>query len=69
MAEETTPKKEKPEFLSVPANTATEVPAPASKQLTWHGANGEELRYTVTAAHVDVREDAGALIGKMFSLS
>ena len=69
MAEETTPKKEKPEFLSVPANTATEVPASASKQLAWHGANGEELRYNVTAAHVDVREDAGALIGKMFSLS
>ena len=44
------------------------VPAPASARLTW--SDGERtIGYTSTAAHLDVRDDAGVLLGKMFSLS
>ena len=69
MAEETAEKKAKPEFLSVAADNALEVPATATADLVWHGTDGGEIAYRATAAHVDVRDDAGTLIGKMFSLA
>ena len=44
------------------------VPAPASARLTW--SDGERtIDYASTASHLDVRDDAGSLLGKMFSLS
>ena len=69
MADESAEKKAKPEFLSVAANSAVEVPEEASALLVWHGADGSRIGYRASAAHVDVRDDAGVLIGKMFSLS
>lgn len=69
MADETSANKAKPEFLGVAADRSLEVPAAASKRLTWSGAAGETIDYTATAAHVDVRDDAGSLVGKMFSLA
>ena len=68
MADETT-NKPQPEFLGVSEDRKLEVPAAASKQLTWTGANGETIDYKATAAHVEVRDDAGSLVGMMFSLS
>ena len=69
MADETTTTKAKPEFLGIAENRALEVPAAASKRLTWTGANGETIDYMATAGHVEVRDDAGTLIGMMFALS
>lgn len=70
MADETaTKKEEKPAFLSVPAERAAEVPATAQATLVWKGADGAELHYTATAGHVEVRDDAGTLMGMMFALA
>ena len=55
-------------FATVPANRAADVPAPAAARLTW--TDGERaLEYESRAAHLDVRDDNGVLIGRMFSLS
>lgn len=59
-------------FMSVPAEARLETPKPASARLTWDGSGetaGEHLDFVVTAAHLDVREDTGRLVGKMFSLT
>ena len=69
MADEQTTSKTTPEFLGVPQNRATEVPEAASKRLTWTGADGETIDYVATASHIEVRDDAGTLIGMMFSLA
>ena len=55
-------------YAVVPAERATSVPEPASARLSW--TDGERsLDYEARAAHLEVRDDAGALIGRMFSLS
>lgn len=41
---------------------------PASKVLTWEGED-TTITYRATAAHLEVRDDAGKLQGKMFSLA
>jgi len=45
------------------------VPKAASADLLWQGENGVKLPYRVTASHVEVRDDKGDLIGKMFTLA
>lgn len=52
----------------VPADRKCAVPAPASAKLTWHGKK-QTLDYSATASHLDIRTDAGELIGQMFSLA
>lgn len=55
-------------YASVPADRAAEIPAPTSARLTW--SDGERsLDYEATAAHLEVRDDAGVLLGRMFSLT
>lgn len=55
-------------FSTVPADRAASVPAPAAARLTW--TDGEKtLEYEARAAHLEVRDDNGVLLGKMFSLS
>ena len=55
-------------YAIVPAERSSAVPEAASARLTW--TDGERsLEYEARAAHLEVRDDAGALIGKMFSLS
>ncbi len=55
-------------YTVVGAERATGVPEPASARLTW--TDGERtLEYEARAAHCEVRDDAGVLIGRMFSLS
>lgn len=44
------------------------VPDPASAKLTWR-CGSEAISYEAKASHIDVREDEGALIGRMFSLA
>lgn len=56
------------EVITVPAERRPDLPASASKDLTWKAA-GQRIDYTATAAYLDVRTDTGSLIGKMFSLS
>ena len=56
------------EFRTVAADPRPAVPEAKSANLTW-SANGKTMDYTVTAGHLDVREDAGALLAQMFSLS
>lgn len=56
------------DFAIVGAQRSTEVAEPASARLSW--SDGERtLAYEARAAHLDVRDDAGALLGRMFSLS
>ena len=55
-------------YASVPADRAQGVPEPASARLTW--TDGERtIDYEARAAHLDVRDDAGVLLGRMFSVS
>ena len=55
-------------FATVPAERCAEVPESATARLTW--TDGERsIDYAATAGHVEVRDDAGALLGRMFSLS
>ena len=55
-------------YAIVPAERSTSVPDPASARLTW--TDGERsIDYEARAAHLEVRDDSGALIGRMFSLS
>lgn len=55
-------------YASVPADRAAGVPEPASARLTW--TDGERsIDYEARAAHLDVRDDAGVLLGRMFSVS
>ncbi|HJA29394.1 MAG TPA: peptidase S10 [Candidatus Olsenella pullicola] len=55
-------------YAIVAAGRASTVPEPASARLTW--TDGERsLEYEARAAHLEVRDDAGVLIGRMFSLS
>ena len=56
------------EVITAPAEKRLDLPEAASKDLAWK-ADGQRIDYTATAAHLDVRTDTGALIGKMFSLS
>lgn len=44
------------------------VPEPASARLVW-SCGSESIDYEARASHIDVREDGGALIGRMFSLA
>ena len=69
MAEETAEKKAPSPFLCVPADKLTEIPAAASARLTWTGSDGATIDFVSTAAHVEVRDDNGVLIGRMFSLA
>ena len=41
---------------------------PASGHFTWRSGD-ESMGYTATASHIDVTEDDGSLIGKMFALT
>lgn len=55
-------------YASVPADRSGDVPEAASARFSW--TDGERrLDYEARAAHLDVRDDAGALLGRMFSLS
>lgn len=55
-------------YKSVPAERSTTVSEPACARLSW--ANGEKtIDYDATAAHLDVADDAGRLLCKMFSVS
>lgn len=55
-------------YASIPADRATGVPEPASARLTW--TDGERsIDYEARASHLDVRDDAGVLLGRMFSVS
>ena len=59
-------------FLTVPAETHVALPEAASARLSWDGSGisaGEHIDYQCAAAHLDVRGDTGALVGRMFSLS
>ena len=55
-------------FITIPADRRLAEPAAASALLCWRG-EGRTIEYEATACHVDVREDTGNLLGKMFSLS
>ena len=55
-------------LAGVPAEVVRETPEAASAVLTWE-ADGESIEYRATASHVEVRDDAGRLIGKMFSIA
>lgn len=55
-------------FATVPAEVAPTVPEPASARLVWQ-VGEERIDYEATAAHLDVRDDTGRLLAKMFSLS
>ena len=55
-------------YRSVPAHRASDVPAAASARLSWTDGS-RTIAYEATAAHLDVTDDAGALLGKMFSTS
>ena len=68
MEETTNPQTPSNPFAGEEPDRATGVPAPASARLTWH-AGALELPYEATAAHLDVRTDAGKLVSRMFSLS
>lgn len=54
--------------ITVPAEPRVPTPPSASAHLAWQ-VGEERIGYTATAAHLDVRTDTGALIGKMFSVS
>ena len=55
-------------FASVPAERTSALPKPAAARLIW--TDGERtLAYEARAAHLEVRDDAGVLLGSMFSLS
>ncbi|MDU4970446.1 MAG: peptidase S10, partial [Atopobium minutum] len=56
------------EFRTVAADPRPAVPEAKSAKLSWSG-NGQVIDYVVTAGHLDVREDAGALLAQMFSIS
>ncbi len=45
------------------------VPKPASAELVWHDQHGASLECRATAAHVEVRDNDGHVLGKMFALS
>lgn len=55
-------------FWCVEGGASREVPEPASARLSWDGGD-KQLDYVATAAHLDVRDDAGRLTARMFSLS
>ena len=55
-------------LAGVPAEVVRETPEAASAVLTWE-ADGQSIEYRATASHVEVRDDAGRLIGKMFSIA
>ena len=60
---------EKPDaYMTVAPERRLPVPEAASAELSW-SVGDERIDYTATAAHIDVRTDTGALIGKMFSVS
>lgn len=55
-------------YACVPADRAGDVPEAASARLTW--TDGERsIDYEARATHLEVRDDAGVLLGRMFSLS
>ncbi len=59
-------------FMTVPADPRLETPQSATARLAWDGSGasaGEHIDYDCTAAHLDVRADTGALIGRMFSMT
>ena len=53
---------------TVDAERRLPLPDAASADMVWECA-GEHIDYTATAGYIDVRTDAGALMGKMFSLA
>lgn len=55
-------------FVTVPADKTRTVSDPVSRRLTWEAA-GERMDYEATVAHLDVRDDTGALEGRMFSIT
>lgn len=59
-------------FVTVPADARIATPEVATARLAWDGSGlsaGEHIDYGCTAAHLDVRSDTGALVGRMFSLT
>lgn len=55
-------------FVTVPADKTRTVSDPVSRRFTWEAA-GERMDYEATVAHLDVRDDTGALEGRMFSIT
>ncbi|MEE8704707.1 MAG: peptidase S10 [Olsenella sp.] len=55
-------------FVTVPADKTRTVSDPVSRHFTWEAA-GEQMDYEATVAHLDVRDDTGALEGRMFSIT
>jgi carboxypeptidase C (cathepsin A) len=55
-------------FVTVPADKTRTVSDPVSRRFTWEAA-GEQMDYEATVAHLDVRDDTGALEGRMFSIT
>ena len=59
-------------FMTVPADPRVQTPDAARTRLSWDGSGvsaKEHIDYECEAAHLDVRSDTGALVGRMFSLS
>jgi carboxypeptidase C (cathepsin A) len=55
-------------FVTVPADKTRTVSDPVSRRFTWEAA-GEQMDYETTVSHLDVRDDTGALEGRMFSIT
>lgn len=64
----TEPHKATGAFATVEADVSRTVPEPASARLVWQ-VGEDRMDYEATAAHLDVRDDTGRLLAKMFSLS
>ena len=59
-------------FMTVSADLRLPTPDAARARLSWDGSGvsvKEHIDYECEAAHLDLRSDTGALIGRMFSLS
>ena len=59
-------------FMTVSADLRLPTPDAARVRLSWDGSGvsvKEHIDYECEAAHLDLRSDTGALIGRMFSLS
>lgn len=60
------------DFWTVPAGAGLKVPEKATATLVWQGPDGAEpasITYRAEAGHVDVRDDTGKLLCKMFYVS
>ena len=59
-------------FMNVSADPNPRMPEARTAHLTWRGSGlsaGETIDYSCRAAHLDVRDDTGALTSQMFSLT